>query len=184
MRPERSSRSEVACPRRMPGRTAPGREGVCAMTGGPTRRLATVLLAAALLLASPGGAAAQPPPALVPVFVTLAGAPDLSSLPPGAQARRAEVVRRLQRLAQVSQAGLLARLAKLQGRGQVAGVRPLWLENSVALRASAAAVAELAALPGVRQIRPDAVDVVPAAEPGIAAVGAPALWSAGSEGAG
>jgi subtilisin family serine protease len=145
----------------------------------------TILVSSAVLVGlATAPATARSAPALQPVVVELDGTADLGRLPTKPQPRREEVVRRLQLLARTAQAPLLTRLAQLQATGAVADIRPLWLDDTVALRATPAVVAELRARPEVRQLRADPVAVLPSAEPGVEAVGAPTLWAAGTDGAG
>ena len=88
-----------------------------------------------------------------------------------------------------AQAPLLAELAALQRAGHVRHVRSLWIAGAVAVTADAEAIAALSARPDVRSIESDSVlPIHPAdaitGEPGVAAAGAPELWSHGIDGRG
>jgi VCBS repeat-containing protein len=82
-------------------------------------------------------------------------------------------------------------LAELRAIG-ARGVRELWIAGAVAATVPAGEVARLAALPGVQQVKLDAVVEAPASSAGstapaewnLDAIGAPALWGAGLTGEG
>ena len=143
-------------------------------------RAALVLaLAGAALLPVPA-AAATPMRALI---VHLDPAPVPRSLP----AR--EVAGRLERSGREAQAPVLARLEALRREGHVRHVRSLWIANAIAVSADAVAIAELGRRTEVRSIESDSQLAIQPAdgtafEPGIAAAGAPELWSHGIDGRG
>ena len=100
-----------------------------------------------------------------------------------------EVAGRLERDGRRAQAPLLAELAALQRAGHVRHVRSLWIAGAVAVTADAEAIAALRVRPDVRSIESDSVlPIHPAdaitGEPGVAAAGAPELWSHGIDGRG
>ena len=84
---------------------------------------------------------------------------------------------------------MLARLEALRREGHVRHVRSLWIANAIAVSADAVAIAELGRRTDVRSIESDSqLAIQPAdgaaVEPGIAAAGAPELWSHGIDGRG
>ncbi len=132
----------------------------------------------------------------VPVILAFSATADLKALPGGGRAeRRRAIIRRLKDRAASSQASTLRLLA---AQGGVRKVTPLWISNRIAARVPAAMVAELANRPGVESVRLDAEvrlprEVAPAEggasgsttpEWNIDAIGAPALWALGYDGAG
>jgi subtilisin family serine protease len=167
-----------------------------------SRRAAAVALGAALLAAAPPAAKAAPvapglareveargPLGEVPIIVEVAGRLD-----PAAFAVRD---RRLRdgRLAAALRANAARTLPPLRRAVEALGardVKELWLLNALAATVPAGAVASLAAEPGVRSVRLDAAIQAPetlqaaAAAPqwNVAAIRAPALWSAGETGTG
>jgi subtilisin family serine protease len=124
--------------------------------------------------------------ARVPVVVRLRDRADLSGLPTGRAARNEAVVRRLQRVSDTTQEALIRRVRTLESEGEVAEVSPLWVFNAVALTATPAAVAELAARPEVAVVVRDEELIAPAvgAQINVESVTAPALWSLSARGAG
>jgi subtilisin family serine protease len=87
-----------------------------------------------------------------------------------------------------TQGAILRSLAELQRAGHVRRVRSLWIANAVAMSADASGVAAVRARRDVRSIEADAIlpihlEAIPAAS-GVAATGAPALWSGGVDGRG
>ena len=143
------------------------------------RRVLVLALAGAALLPAQAKAAV-PMKALI---VHLAP----SAIPSGVPAR--DVAGRLEREGRRAQAPLLAQLAKLRREGHVRHVRSLWIADAVAVSADASAIATLRARPDVLSIEADSVlPIQPAdattGEPGIAATGAPVLWSNAIDGRG
>lgn len=152
--------------------------------------------------------------ARVPVIAIMAERPDTAALLAETdrlrRSRRAErVVQLLEPRARESQAGLAEVLAALEAEGLVESERMLWTVNARRVTASPAAIAKLAAAPGVGAVRwdPDpepaeVQDAEPAparpgppapaplgegcanAEPNICALQAPDLWDIGIEGQG
>ena len=97
--------------------------------------------------------------------------------------------RRLERDGRSAQAPLLAQLALLQRRGHVRRVSSLWIANAVAMTADASAIDAVRARLDVSSIETDSLlPIHPAdattGEPGVAAAGAPELWSHGIDGRG
>jgi len=112
------------------------------------------------------------------------------------RARQRTVVQALRRRADQTQ-GPLRRLLKLRSsQGRVASFTPLWVLNAVAVTASSDVISEIALLPQVASIVPDSTIAAPTrtaaqtsasaapAEPNVALVNAPALWSLGYGGQG
>ena len=98
--------------------------------------------------------AAAPPDALVPVSVVLVeqvSSERLRSLGAGLARRDARPVRlnALKETARRTQAPLLALLRELEGRGQAARIRPLWIGNVVGVDATPAAIRAIASRPEV-----------------------------------
>ncbi len=150
-----------------------------AASGGVMRTALLMALAGAALLPAPASAAGMRSLIvhLDPAVASFAGVP----------AR--EVAGRLEREGRRAQAPLLAQLAALQRGGHVRHVRSLWIAGAVALTADADAIAALRARADVRSIESDSeLAIQPAdavgGEPGIAAAGAPELWSHGIDGRG
>lgn len=172
----------------------------------PRGRRLLVALAAAVAVAVPltaswsaGSAASAAPakPALHPVVITLWQQANLGpGLRRGPQkARREQVLRTLQDTARTAQAPLLDALADLAQDGSVAQVRPFWISDVVAARATDAAVATLRSRPEVRSVTPETVftagltsttGAAPAdtVEPNLTQVGAPQTWPDGADGRG
>ena len=147
-------------------------------------------------------AMAAPAPGRIPVLVVLreqVPLPELRELaarPDG----RARAIARLRALARRDQARFLAALGEVADRAELAGVRPLWIVNAVALEAGPALRAFIAARPEVERVVPDPPRQVffpatagpvpgpvdrPAPAWGVARVGAPDAWRAfGLDGSG
>jgi subtilisin family serine protease len=145
----------------------------------------TILLAA-LLLSLPGTTPAASP-GQVTVIVRMKGQADLSQLETlPLQSRRPGVVRALQATAEIRQSAIRAQLQQWQASGQVSRVTPLWIVNGLSVTAAPEVVRALATRPDVEEVAPDEALVVPSAlaEPNVAAVGAPDLWSLGHDGQG
>lgn len=135
----------------------------------------------------------------LPFILYLQAKADLSQprLPAEANARRAEVIGRLQRTAAASQSPLLAELAVLQAEDQVTAVRPFWIVNAIAVTGTEESLRRLAAHPAVRWITADTPRqfLSPQERPvattttddvwGLAHIGAPYVWHGlGVDGAG
>ena len=145
------------------------------------RTVLLMALAGAAVLPAPAEAATPPMKALI---VHLAP----TALPSGALPAR-EATRRIERDGRRAQASILAQLAELRREGHVRQVRSLWIADAVAVTADASGISALRARPDVRSIESDSVLPIHLAdattgEPGIAASGAPALWSHGIDGRG
>jgi bacillopeptidase F len=131
----------------------------------------------------------------VPVILHMSSKADVKAPAAGGRAeRRAGIIRRLRNNAAASQADILRLLAAHRG---VRKVVPLWVSNRIAARVPAAMAAMLAARSGVERVRLDAEirlprELLPADGGGGAstpewnldAIGAPALWALGHNGAG
>jgi hypothetical protein len=103
------------------------------------------------------------------------------------ESRRAAVVQELRARSETGQAGIRDHLRREAAAGRVGRFEPLWIVNALSVSASPAAIRALAARADVESVSPDEIDVVPVgapAEPNVAAVKAPALWSAGAYGQG
>lgn len=104
--------------------------------------------------------------------------------------RRARLVACLRARAEAAQAALLRRLQEAARRGDVEAIRPLWLSNQIAVRATPRGILALSQAPGIRQIREDRLRrwIAPstAAEPedplstpwNLAMIHAPEAWAA------
>jgi subtilisin family serine protease len=105
-------------------------------------------------------------------------------------ARLAAVIRALRKHADGEQRRLVALLAIRRLQGRVSRVRPFWIFNGLEVVADPDVIAELAALPEVAEIRPNATIAAPSAaaaagpEWNVERVNAPALWNAGWRGQG
>ncbi|MDQ2934977.1 MAG: S8 family serine peptidase, partial [Chloroflexota bacterium] len=174
----------------------------------PARRLAATLLAGLLVMpaavtaeATVGArvdpvvaAFAQGATALdrMAVIVVLRDQVDPRSLRAGStRAKRRAIVDALRLRASETQRPLAATLGRLRTQRQIEAIRPLWIINAVAMRASPGAVAELRQLPAVAAIQADSALSGPAplssgapAEPNLAQVNAPAVWDLGIRGSG
>jgi serine protease AprX len=173
---------------------------------------AVCLLAASVGTASsatrPGDSSprAEVDPALV---VVLAGSPDDASIsaivvlrdqlkpatirPIAGERRAAATVRSLRNHADRTQAGLRATLQRGLARGDVLAATRLWVLNAISVTAHPRFIEQLADRPDIAAIVPDNTIQAPlatapgsaaSAEPNIALVGAPAMWSLGFTGAG
>ncbi|WP_028067700.1 S8 family serine peptidase [Solirubrobacter soli] len=173
-----------------------------------TFRLATAVLAAVSLIgavAAPRAQAAARIDAAVQTQLQRASADDRidaivvlrrqAALPVQAGAtpsiRRAGILSALRSLADTDQRRLLALLVIRRLQGRVARIRPFWIFNGIHVIADPDVITELAALPEVAEIRPNATVQAPAAplaagppEWNVARVGAPALWNLGYRGQG
>ena len=135
------------------------------------------------------------------VIVSLASQTDLSnlrvslnSIPAGR--RSSELETTLQAKAEHEQAGLRSRLAQLESQGQVVKVVPFWIFNGISLTAPVEVIQELAARPEVASIVPDKefqiepntsavlTTTLPAPNPNIGLINAPAVWALGFRGQG
>jgi subtilisin family serine protease len=108
--------------------------------------------------------------------------------------RHQQVVELLQAEARMSQAPLLAELSLRSYRGEVAGYTPYWIMNLVVVRATRAAIEDLAGRPDIDRVEPsirlrsmEPMDVRPTGNensplrgvgvpPGIRAIHAPEVW--------
>ena len=164
--------------------------------------VATVALALTLS-GGPGTALAGRPAArpgqLVQAIVVLTAQVDPSTVKaPNRKQRGAALERALRSTADDAQKGVIALLRRRQAQGLVTVVDPLWIVNAVSVTAAPSVIRELAARKDVRRIDPElaiqapaalrtAAAVAPdqaAAEPNVALVNAPALWSLGYRGQG
>lgn len=123
------------------------------------------------------------------VIVKLRAKADLGRLPrTGPQrVRRTRVLGELRATATRTQAPLLR---SVRQDGGVSSIRPLWISNAVALRATQRAIDRIRSRPEVLSVTPDAVFTAPeapastGAEPNLGQVGAPAMWERGFTGQG
>jgi len=127
------------------------------------------------------------PRALLPVVVTLRGQADLAGLPKGQGRRSQEVIRRLQGMADRSQAGLRVQLTSWRAAGLVRRFTPFWIIDGIAVEATPTAIAAIAARPEVLSVTLDEnaaelADSTP--EPNVDLVKAPVLWGKGLHGEG
>ena len=144
------------------------------------RKLLLMALAGAALIPAPAQAAAP----MRAVIVHLDGAVASSPAVPAD-----EVAGRLERYGRRAQASVLGQLEELRRAGHARHIRSLWIANAVAVTADATALAALRARSDVRGIEADSeLPIRPAdavsGEPGVAATGAPVLWSRGIDGRG
>jgi subtilisin family serine protease len=161
-----------------------------------TARAHAVLLAAAVVaaLALISGPAASRAGAadMQDVIVVLKRQAPLPSAPATSRpARLAAVLGALRALASGEQRRLLALLAIRKLQGRVQRIRPFWVFNGVDVVADPGVVQEIAALPEVAAVRPNATIEAPSAaaasagpEWNVARVNAPALWDLGYRGQG
>ena len=104
--------------------------------------------------------------------------------------RRAAVVGALRARSESGQAGVRAQLHAEEVLGRVSRVQPFWVFNGLSVTGSRDAIRALAARADVAEISSDDILIVPAAlpagaaEPNVAAIGAPDLWSLGHLGQG
>jgi len=155
----------------------------------PAAAAPLLLLFAVLGLLAPAAPSSGRVPVLV-VFrdqVPLAELRDLAARPDG----RARAIARLRAVARQGQARFLAALGEVADRAELAGIRPLWIVNAVALEAGPDLRAFIAARPEVERVVPDPPREVffpagagpvpgPVVRPvpawGVARVGAPEAW--------
>ncbi|MER7134812.1 S8 family serine peptidase [Streptosporangium saharense] len=134
---------------------------------------------------------AAPRPPAVRVIVVLDDQVDPGAVRGHGETRRVALERELRARAEKGQRGLRERLEALRSRGLVSDVRPLWIVDAVAVTADPSALPELAALPGVRRVRPDRTVPAPRLteslgrpEANLTLVGASAMWELGHRGRG
>jgi serine protease AprX len=130
------------------------------------------------------------PDAEIPVIVALSERVDLTAFDAREEksVRRPRLIRALRATAQRAQAPILA----LLNRRGAKGVRPLWIDDRIALTARAVLIRELAAREDVASIGLDSTLGLPevthaasaSSEWNLVAIGAPDLWSLGHAGAG
>jgi subtilisin family serine protease len=130
----------------------------------------------------------------VDVMVVLNSQADLSRLQASTRkARLAAVERRLRDHAAATQTALLEFLRARRADGSVLAIKPLWITNEIAVTATAETIPEIASLPDVLAVRPDAAIAAPpppvttaaesgSVEPNVSAIHAPDLWSRGFHG--
>lgn len=126
------------------------------------------------------------------VIVTLNAQADLSNILDrnrGARINRVETA--LQNMANATQNRIRALLATRESEGNVTEFESFWVFNGLAVTATADVVRELAALPEVRTITPNAIIQAPAssqtlspAETNLNVIHAPELWQLGYQGQG
>jgi subtilisin family serine protease len=131
---------------------------------------------------------------MVDVVVILKERADLSTIRDrNRRVRLRRVVQALQQTATRGQRAIRQLLRIRRDEGKVSKVRHFWVINGLAVTATSSVISELAALPAVAAIRPDATIFAPAApwlqggistEPNIALVNTPALWDLGFFGQG
>ncbi|HEU0317401.1 MAG TPA: S8 family serine peptidase, partial [Solirubrobacteraceae bacterium] len=132
------------------------------------------------------------PTADIDVIVVLRAQAALPSAPAvDRRARLAATIKALHELADADQRRLLTLLATRRREGRVSQVRPYWIFNGLEVVARPDVIREIAALPEVATVRPNATVRAPsaptdvgAAEWNVARVNAPALWSLGYRGQG
>jgi serine protease AprX len=127
------------------------------------------------------------PDAFLPVVVSLRERPVLTHLPRQRGRRSQEVIRRLEETADRSQAGLRTQLGSWRRAGSVRRFTPFWIFNGIAVDATPAAVASIAARPEVLRVTLDEAEVTLAdatPEPNVTVVNAPVLWNQGFRGEG
>ena len=172
--------------------------------------VALVVALLALVIALPGAPAQRPtqgdpisptleaqlqdlaPGEMIAVVVTLKAQVDLSSLPAGSRSLRLRaLVAALKGKAAATQGPIRTILAAGQTRGEVASVKPLWVFNGLGVTATANIIRDLAARGDVLRITadetlpgPSPTETSASAEPNIALMNAPALWSLGFRGQG
>ncbi len=113
--------------------------------------------------------------------------PDLSKVTGRRAARRRKVIAQLKATAQTSQAGITANLNQWRGSSDVVSFTPLWATNSIAVTATPAVVASIAARGDVASVTPDRIRLEPAraaASSNLEAIHTPAVWANGSIGTG
>lgn len=142
------------------------------------------------------------PEELLDIIVFLQETPDYqhlisttSSLP--IAEKRETVTRELRQFASRSQEHLLSLLDSRSSLGYVLDVRSLWVNNTVAARATNGVILEIAELPGIRRVSLDVkrpvltaqgpsgrLPLVPSIEWNISLINAPSVWAMGFTGAG
>jgi subtilisin family serine protease len=139
--------------------------------------------------------------ALAPAPSTASRAPDIAvivhvrpSAGPLVPARSGQIAALLRRRARHDQAALLRVLRSAVSRGEASVVQPLWIDDSIALRARPSLIAQLRRRADVRAIEPDrplriepaALATADAGVPSafVTATGAPTLWAEGQTGRG
>ncbi|MBX7214467.1 MAG: S8 family serine peptidase [Thermoflexales bacterium] len=121
------------------------------------------------------------PDAQLPVLIHFVGRADLArataTLAAGdRRARATAVVGALRETAAQAERALAIQLAKAAAKRRASGARWLWINNALALRATPALIAELAARDDVTVIAPDSFrDYLPAPDPGSSAQGLAAI---------
>jgi subtilisin family serine protease len=136
-------------------------------------------------------ASAAAPGEMIPAIVTLRDQADVGAITAETRgARLRAVVGALKRTSDETQQAVRDLLRARRAEGLVEEFTPLWVFNGLAVTATAEVLEELAARPEVDRITPDSsfeVETATAAgppEPGVALVGAPALWDLGFRGQG
>ena len=129
----------------------------------------------------------SPQEGFLSVVVSLRARATLTHLPREHRRRSREVIRRLEEVADRTQAGLRVTLASWRRAGVVHDVKPFWIFNGIAVEATPDAIAALAARPDVSRVALDdakvtLADAVP--EPNVSIVTAPSLWDQGFHGDG
>ena len=164
--------------------------------------VATVALAVTLT-GGPGtalaGRPAVRPGQLVQAIVVLTTQVDPSTVnAPNRRQRGAALERALRATAENAQKGVVTLLRERQAQGLVTAIDPLWIVDGVSVTAAPSVIRELAARRDVRRIDAELVIQAPAAprpaaavaadqasaEPNVALVNAPALWTLGYRGQG
>ncbi len=124
------------------------------------------------------------------VVVSLAAQADLSKIGgPNRRANLTALIRTLQATAAAAQKPVIAWLQARQG--SVTAFTPLWVFDGLSVTATAATIEDLARLPEVQSITPDAIDIAISgkgssvqAEQNLSVIHAPALWNLGFYGQG
>jgi len=174
------------------------------------------LLLLALVLASTAFSAPEPritpeldealdkagPDQLVNIFVVCEGEPDYQALITATsdlpfEQKRNVVVSELKKFAQERQLHLLSYLKSEEMLGNAERIRPLWVNNTIALKATKGVISKLGDMPGIKRIGlasrrnvllahgPDSgLPLVPSIEWNITLINAPAVWALGYTGAG
>jgi subtilase family protein len=127
------------------------------------------------------------PGAFLSVVVSLRERAALTHLPRQHGRRLQEVIRRLDKVADRSQAALRTQLGSWRRTGRVRHFTPFWIFNGIAVDATPATVAAIAARPDVLRVTLDETEVTLAdatPEPNVTLVNAPALWNQGFHGEG
>ena len=107
--------------------------------------------------------------------------------------RQRQVIEGLRRTASRSQLGLIQFLELRRHDGSIVTYTPIWIQNAIAVVATASAIREVARRPELARIDPDYTIAAPAPEtatadspiePNVALVNAPTVWDAGTRGQG